>query len=218
MKRRFFIVLGLVLSFTLQSNAQSEMLENGLSIKFSFGFPSSEYGLSGDIPLPEELRIKKTYGLELGSQWYLLKREQFGLGLDVNWFDAVYGRAKMDNIFVGTVNFMTLEVSFLEFGPVATFALSDKIAVEGYYNLRPTYFVGYYYENSDDYVLVTDFSFMHGLGFGVRLKFIYIGYEYTFGSADGEVNGGGEFDDVGDLYFNQKMDGTNSKLIIGFQF
>ena len=218
MKRISFIMLWLVLLIPLQSIAQSEMLEDGFSIKFSIGFPSPEYSLSGEIPLPDELRIKTTYGLEIGSQWYLLRKDRFGLGLDINWLDAVYGRAKMNDPFVGITNYMTLEGSFLEFGPVVTFALSDNFAIEGYYNLRPTYFVGYYYENSDDYILVGDFSFLHGLGFGARLKFLYIGYEYTFGTADGSLSGGGEYEDIADLYFNQKMDGANSKLILGFQF
>ena len=76
--------------------------------------------------------------------------------------------------------------------------------------------VTYYYENSDDYVLVRNFSFLHGLGIGARLKFFYIGYEQTFGSVDGSISGGGEYEDVSQLYDNQRMDASNSKLIIGF--
>ena len=147
-----------------------------------------------------------------------LRYGHFGNGLDINWFDVVYGKAKMDNPFIGTVNRITLEGSFIEFGPVATYAINDMFAIEGYYNLRPTYMVTYYYENSDDYVLVRNFSFLHGLGVGARLKFFYIGYEHTFGSVDGNVSGGGEHEDVGQLYDNQPMDASNSKLIIGFQF
>ncbi len=194
------------------------MLEKGFSVKFSFGFPASEYGYSGDLALPDELRIKTTYGLEIGNQWYLLKKERFGLGLDVNWFDLIYGHANMDDFLSGTIKFKTLEGSFLEFGPVVTFALNDYLAIEGYYNLRPTYFVSYYYENSDDYVLVQNFSFMNAMGFGVRLKFVYVGYEYTFGTVKGNVSGGGYFEDIADFIPDQNMDGISSKLIIGFQF
>jgi len=208
----------LLLSMTFESRAQSEMLENGFSLKFSFGFPPSQYGFDGDLPLPEELQLETTFGLEIGNQWYFLEKDRFGLGLDINWFDVTYGKAKMDNILLGSADRITLEGSFIEFGPIATFAINDLFAIEGYYNLRPTYMVTYYYENSDDYVLVRNFNFLNGLGIGAKLKFFYLGYEYTFGNINGDVSGGGEYEDVGLLYDKQKMDGSNSKLIIGFKF
>lgn len=207
-----------VLFFAVESHAQSDMLQDGFNLKFSIGFPPTQFGLDGDIPLPDELQLQTTFGLEIGNQWYFYDTEHFGIGLDINWFDIVYGKAKMDNSLTGTANRITLEGSFIEFGPVATYAINDLFAIEGYYNLRPTYMVTYYWENSDDYVLVRNFSFLHGIGIGVRLKFFYIGYESTFGSVNGNVSGDGEFEDVELLYDEQSMSGSNSKLIIGFQF
>jgi hypothetical protein len=218
MKRIVILGTPFFLFCTFIGYAQSGMLEKGFSVKFSFGFPPSQYGFDGELPLPEELEINTTFGLEIGNQWYFLKREHFGLGLDINWFDVVYGRAKMDEPLLGEVNRLTLEGSFLEFGPVATYAINDLIAFEGYYNLRPTYMATYYYENPDDFVLLRNFNFLHGLGIGVRLKFVYVGYEYTFGSVDGKVEGGGELEDVADLFDSQPMDDANSKLVVGFQF
>lgn len=213
----YFIILSLmVLHFN--SKAQSKMLENGFSLKFSFGFPPSQYGFDGDLPIPEELQLGNTFGLELGNQWYLYHGDNFGLGLDINWLDVVYGKEKYNDSFIGELNRITMEGSVLEFGPVGTFAINDILAIEGYYNLRPTYMVSYIYENSDDYVLLRKFSFLHGFGFGLRVKFLYFGYEYTFGNLDGEISGGGEYEDVDVLYGKQAMDASNSKLIIGFQF
>ena len=217
----FFVLCMMIL--TVESKAQSNMLENGFSLKFSFGFPPSQYGFDGDLPIPEELQLDNTFGLELGNQWYFYHGENFGLGLDVNWVDMVYGKAKTSDPVLGDVTRVTLEGSFLEFGPVGTFAINDIVALEGYYNLRPTYMGTYFYENSasffdpDDYVVLRDFSFLHGLGLGVRVKFLFIGYEYTFGSLDGKIDADGEFEEA-ELYGEQKMGAGNSKLIIGFQF
>lgn len=90
--------------------------------------------------------------------------------------------------------------------------------MEGYYNLRPSYLATLYWLNRDDNLLIYDFGFLHGLGIGARFKFIYIGYEYTFGNIDGKLLGSGEFEDVSDFYGRQPMSANNSKLIVGFQF
>jgi len=211
------VVISLFL-ISYQSQAQQRMLNNGFSLKFSFGFPPSTYGFDGDLPLPEDLLVENTYGLEVGNQWYFYTGERFGIGLDVNWVDLTYAREKAYNPTLGYANRITAEGSFLEFGPVGTFAINDIIALEGYYNLRPTYMATYYYENSDDYVLIWDFGFLHGVGLGLRVKFLYLGYEYAFGSIEGKLSGGGEYEDIDMLYGNQEMDATYSKIIIGFNF
>ena len=218
MKMLTRFVVFVLLHFALLGQAQDQMLENGFSLKFSFGFPPSNYGFDGDLPLPEDLQVKNTFGLEIGNQWYFYTGERFGLGLDVNWIDLTYSREKAYSPTLGYANRITAEGSFLEFGPVGTFAVNDIVALEGYYNLRPTYMATYYYEDSDDYVLVEDFGFLHGIGLGLRVKFLYFGYEYTFGSLQGKLIGGGEYDDVDQLYGDQTMDAKNSKLIIGFKF
>jgi len=218
MKRFTCLLILISVLLNYNSYAQNKMIDGGFSVKFSFGFPPTTYGFEGDLPLPEDLQVKTTFGLEIGNQWYFLKKDHFGLGLDVNWFELIYSKAKMEDQLFGTRNRITMEGSFLEFGPVATYAINDLFAIEGYYNLRPSYMATYYYENSDDYVLWYNFNWLHAIGLGVRVKFIYIGYERTFGNVDGKLTGGGEYEDVGDLYDNQPMNGGNSKLIIGFQF
>lgn len=210
-------IVFLICSITI-GYSQSSMLEKGFSVKFSFGFPPDAYGYDGDLPLPDDLLISTTYGLEIGNQWYFYTNEKFGLGLDVNWLDVVYGISKMDLIAGESVRRQTLEGSFLEFGPVATFAVNDIFAIEGYYNLRPSYMATYYYENEDDNLVIYDFGFLHGLGIGARIKFLYVGYEHTFGNIDGQVKGWGELEDIADALSEQTMGGTNSKLILGFQF
>lgn len=218
MKRFTSALFLFLLLLSVETIAQGDMLDGGFSLKFSFGFPPSQYGFDGDLPIPEELEVNTTFGLEIGNQWYFYRGDNFGIGLDVNWFDLVYSKAKTDDQFLGTINRITLDASLLEFGPVATYAINDMFAIEGYYNLRPSYMVTYYYENTDDFVLIYNFKFLHGLGVGARFKFLYIGYEYAFGKVDGKLTGDGEYEDVGDLYGNQQMDAGNSKLIVGFQF
>ena len=218
MKKITLIALLSTFLFHIQSVAQSDMLDNGFSIKFSFGFPESTYGFDGDITELSGIDINTTYGLEIGNQWYFLNEGNFGLGLDVNWLDLQYSKTKGEIPSIGDVKRITAEGSFLEFGPVATIVLNDMIAIDGYYNLRPTYMASYYQDENEDFVLLQDFSFAHGLGLGVRLKILYVGYEYTFGNFEGEISADGEYEDVPDLYGRQKMTGINSKLIIGLQF
>lgn len=198
--------------------AQSEMLENGFSLKFSVGFPSSGYGYDGDFPIPDDLLLNNTIGLEIGNQWYFYTSDQFGIGLDVNWFDIMYGRSKMDVPLSDPIYRYTLEGSILEFGPVATFAVNDIFAVEGYYNLRPSYMATLLWENEDSNLVLYDFGFLNALGVGARVKFLYIGYEYTFGSIEGNVDGSGDLGEDADLLDKQPMGAGNSRLVIGFQF
>lgn len=211
----------LLFAVVVTCRAQGEMLDNGFSVKFSFGFPPSQYGYDGEIPLPVGLELNNTFGLEIGNQWFLVRGENAGLALDINWLDLTYGGAQIDDPVVGSLNRITLEGSLLEFGPLVSWAFIDKVAVDAYYNLRPTYMVtGYYvdFDDSDDFIVAHNFNFMHGAGLGLRFKFIYLGYEYTFGAVHGDLVGGGEFEDVTDLFGQQRLDGANSKLVVGFQF
>lgn len=217
MKKIVLLAFSILVVFFGSVYSQSEMLEKGFSLKFSFGFPSPEYGYDGDLPIIDD-GLNITYGLEIGNQWYFYTNENFGIGLDINWFDIVYGKSSLDIPVIGDVERYTFDASLLEFGPVATFVINDMFALEGYYNLRPTYLATYYWQNEDDNLLIYNFGFLHGLGIGARIKFIFIGYEYTFGNIDGELQGWGEYEDVNEFYGKQPMSANNSKLIVGFQF
>ena len=218
MKKHIATAILILCIIPLSGIAQNKMLQDGFNLKFSFGFPPSQYGFDGTFPLFDDPGLETTFGIEIGNQWYFYDNDHFGIGLDINWFDLVYGRSKIDNITYGTFNRITAEGSFLEFGPMATYAINDMFAIDAYYNLRPTYMATYYWQNADDGVLIRDFNFLHGIGIGARFKFFYLGFESTFGSIDGGVTGYGEYEDIEDLYEKQKMSGNNSKLIIGFQF
>ena len=218
MKYKIVFTFSLIISSIIYTYAQNAMLEKGFNLKFSFGFPPGEYGYNGTLPISDDANLKTTFGLEIGNQWYFYTTEQFGIGLDVNWFDIVYGSTDFNIPLFGDFTRYTLDGSFLEFGPVATFAISEIFALEGYYNLRPSYLATLFWQNEDDNLLIYDFGFLHGLGMGARIKFVYVGYEYTFGNIDGELQGSGEYEDASELYGRQPMSAGNSKLIIGFQF
>jgi hypothetical protein len=219
--KKLAVALLLSLTSTVVSYAQSAMLDGGFSVKFSFGFPPDQYGYDGEIPLPSGLEVGNTFGLEIGSMWEVVTGENVALSVDLNWFDLVYGGARINNLIDGELYRITAELSLLEIGPAVTYAFSDLFALEGYYNLRPTYMATAYFEDpedSDDYILARNFNLLHGLGLGARIKFVYIGYEYTFGRVNGNLSGDGEYADVGAFFGKQRLDAANSKLIIGFQF
>ena len=219
---RFSCLMFLLFAIIIKSSAQNAMLDNGFSVKFSLGFPPDQYGYDGgDIPLPNGLEVNNTFGLEIGSMWEVATGENVALAVDLNWLDLVYSGARINDPVDGDIYRITAEISLLEVGPAVTCALSDQFALQGYYNLRPTFMGTAYFadpEGSDDYVLARAFNFMHGLGVGARFKFIYLGYEYTFGSVNGNLQGEGEFEDASEIFGRQRLDGANSKLIIGFQF
>lgn len=93
---KFTIVF--IICTVVNGYSQSNMLEKGFSLKFSFGFPPTEYGYDGDLPIIDE-GLNTTFGLEIGNQWYFYTTEHFGIGLDVNWFDLVYGKSNLDIAF-----------------------------------------------------------------------------------------------------------------------
>jgi hypothetical protein len=76
------------------------------------------------------------WGLQVGNRWYFNPKENHGIGLMVNWLDITIG-AKSDDGWVRSIT----DFSFLEIGPVGTKVLTNNIALDAYYNLRPTIFV-----------------------------------------------------------------------------
>jgi hypothetical protein len=196
-KNILFLAITIFSCITVNSFAQkNRTLSNGFGINLIIGFPSGTYGVTSDSQIDDQYKFGSIWGLKLGNRWYFSPKEKFGFGLMVNWIDltAVYKQ--------GTTNSDTwqrevVDFSFLEFGPVATYAISNDIALDAYYNLRPTGFGSVLdYKSgtgtgSDETFTYIGVGISNALGAALRYKVLNVGFEYVFGSikSDGTYSG-----------------------------
>ena len=161
---------------------KNRTLSKGFSIKIEYGIPSASYGT--DIPVASDWKYGITVGLQIGNQWYFNPGEKLGFGLMVNWFDCSFAAKSVEDATRATI-----DLSVMELGPIATYALSNEMAIDAYYNLRPTMvqnfsrwtssWGGHTGEYSDTR---SGYGFTNALGAGFRWRALSIGMEYEFGS------------------------------------
>lgn len=201
----FLFVTGTLLNVNAQEN---RTLSNGFSIKIVLGVPSNSFG--AEEPVDSTMKYGMMGGLQLGNQWYFHPADKYGFGLMVNWFD-LSAAAKS----AGDEARATIDLSVLEFGPIGTFALSDQMAIDGYYNLRPTILMNIEtwsnrygdYSNTWEGVGLT-----HAVGAGFRWSVLSAGLEYVFGKVkyDSET-----FNGVDE---NKVMKANSFRIILGVKF
>lgn len=220
--RKIGTLLGIILMLgSLTVNGQ-KAIKNGFGLNLIVGIPSSTYGLDIEATdVPDDIKLGTTFGLQIGNRWYFSPTDQFGVGLMVNWFDITWGGKSAD--LTGTsVTRGVLDLSFLEFGPVGTFALSDDMAVDAYYNLRPTFILSAYATtigNGEIANVTAGVGMSHGLGAAFRYKVFNVGLEYVFGgvtgattsTTTGDVTATGDIDDI-------KVNTGSIRLNLGFKF
>lgn len=179
------VIMVLVLAFSPFSEAISKdrTLSNGFSVSASLGFVNTDFGTPALIS-HDDFDYANMFGLQIGSRWYFNPTETWGIGLMVNWFDVSKVNANSDDVKVYTFDF-----SAFELGPVATYALSDKMAVDGFYNLRPTVLA------SSDVKLnklisgdvgnsMVGYGFTHTIGAAFRWNVLSVGIETVFGNVN----------------------------------
>jgi len=215
------IILSFILftGFTTNLFAQKERkLTNAFSINLVVGIPSAQYGVSSDSDIDSKYQLSSIWGLQLGNRWYFSPKENYGFGLMVNWVDITAGvkTGTEGNIDWGR---SVADVSFFELGPIGTYALTKDIALDGYYNLRPTGFASIMMlsdSNDDETYTYAGFGLTHALGAAFRYKALNIGLEYVMGSIDSEGTYSGSYDDE-DLG-SQKNIANNFRIMIGAKF
>lgn len=184
----------------------NKVLKNGFSIKFNFGFPSSQFlNVSiDDQDIDSNLDFNTTLGFQIGNQWYVYRSEKFGIALNVNWLDISFGEA--EEILVGsstTEKIYFIDLSLLEFGPLVSYALNDDMGIDAFYNLKPnTIWFG------NDTNTEAAFGITSSIGTAFRYKVFYVGLESNFGTAT-----------VQDLDVdNVKVKTNQTRLSLGFKF
>ena len=191
---------------------------NGFRLNLRFGLTSSYFLGDGTYETNGENSTVPgiTYGLELGNKWTLYKfNENFSLGLMVDWIniEGGYKTQEVANITTGTA---VIDLGFLELGPSFTYALTDKIGLDAYYQIQPTYFTaGRVTDGDAEYS--GGFGFTHAFGLAFRYGVLSIGYEPNIGSIKAEsisatsafVNAAPEEVDVNT---------TRHTILLGFKF
>jgi hypothetical protein len=222
MKKIRILLAGCILiGFTANLYAQKDRkFSNGFSINLVAGFTPGTYGLTSDSNVDSKYQLSNIWGLQLGNRWYFKPKEKYGLGLMVNWLDFTAGTktAASDG---GDLTRAVVDISLLEIGPVGSFAVGKNIALDAYYNLRPTGFgSGFLWSgtanpNDEDFVY-SGFGFTHAFGAAFRYKALNFGLEYVIGSIDSEgTYTGSEGERTLD---NQVNVVDNFRIMIGFKF
>ena len=209
------LLLVLVFSIGMLSNIQAQRaIKNGFSINAVIGVPSESFGLDG-IPeiINSDLQLNMLFGLQLGNRWYFKSTDKYGIGLMVNWIDFAVG-LKSATILYSDFGIAAIDITFLEVGPIGTFAISEDMAIDGYYNLRPTLFSWAVASEDEDSYASAGTGFSHAIGTAFRFKVLNVGLEYVLGNikvSKDEDNG---------IYIpnNGKMKTNSFRIFIGVKF
>jgi len=218
-KNGILLSIILLIAFTTNLLAQKDRkLSNGASINLVIGIPSSIYGVESDSEIDSKYQLGSIWGIQWGNRWYFKPKEKYGFGLMVNWLDISAGvkTGSEDDYDWGR---SVADVSFLELGPIGSYVLTKDIAMDAYYNLRPTSFASIMVitnSDEDETYTYSGFGFTHAIGAAFRYKALNIGLEYVMGSIDSDGTYSGSYEDE-DLE-SQKNVVNNFRIMIGSKF
>ncbi|NMC37566.1 MAG: hypothetical protein GYA41_04500 [Bacteroidales bacterium] len=206
MKKTFILIVLILLTGTSAvTYAQKDRaLKNGFSINLVAGLPACTYGLESATDIPDDLKLGPILGLQIGSRWYFSPGERFGAGLMVNWFDFT-GAFKSSSSLGYELNRLVADITVLEVGPVFTFKFIDNLALDGYYNLRPTGLAALYTSSlgdESDEEGYAGIGVSHAIGAAFRWNVLSVGAEYVLGGIKCSNIDSEEFDPAEKLMVN----------------
>lgn len=225
------VSLMLLVAFVSNTFAQkSRTLSNGFSVNFVTGFPSASFGAPESVSSDE--KYGALFGLKLGNRWYFAPQENYGFGLMVNWVDFAMALKSGTDTYIDDNDISvasdwartTMDITFLGLGPIGTYAINDDMAIDGYYNLRPTFLISGEVQtlSSDDLTTAYGgFGLTNALGAAFRWKVLNVGVEYVMGKVNAKgtqtvpsLNGGTETVDLAD----EKLSTNSVRIILGVKF
>ena len=181
-KQATTLIVGVFLLGVFSGSAQSDKaIKNGMDIKFSLGFPSTDYALPGELIYGEQYSV--IFGLQLSSRWYISPQETWAVGILANYLDLNFGFKNGPN---DSYYKATLQASGLGVGPIGTYKLMDDMALDAYYNIRPTGMFSAIVEDGSLFVATGedyDIGLTHAVGLAFRYNVLMVGVEFNFGEA-----------------------------------
>lgn len=212
MKKAITLIITVILFGALSDVVaqKNRALSNGFSIIGQVGFPSDEFGTSE--PVDSEFAYGVSWGLQIGNRWYFSPQEKYGFGLMVNWVDVTWVRKNTETTF-GKIERATLDIGVGEVGPVGTYAFSEALALDAYYNLRPTIMSTAYQIDNDDSEGYGGFGVTHAFGAGFRYNMLFFGLEYVVGT----VKVTQETTDI-EIMLDEKIKADCFRILFGLKF
>ncbi len=212
MKKTLLLIAVAMFAFTFNGFSQGRAIKNGFSVQFQMGFPSDMYGVDDRFDANSDTKAGMLLGIQIGNRWYVYNNGTIGISIMANWFDITYSQKKFDNDFKNRV----LEMAFVEVGPGFTYAINDDLALDVYYNLRPTFMTSINVDSQDNGNLAAGFGATHALGAALRYRAFYFGTEYVTGKTKGVYSNLGDV--TGDPITDGKLVVNHMRLLLGFKF
>lgn len=214
---------GLFTTVAAKKNSSGKAIKNGFGISLVTGIPSANFGTSVDATVDSEYQFPILIGLQLGNRWYIAPQEKFGFGIMVNWFDVSMAATSFSSQ-VSDITRATFDCTFIEFGPIGTFAINEDMAIDAYYNLRPTLLISgetstptnVSSSSSSTTFGYAGFGASHAIGAAFRWKVLNVGLEYVVGSIDCAGSYTGSLNDV-DVP-NQDISTNSLRILLGVKF
>lgn len=193
-----------------------KVISNGFYLHLGVAFPSmktkSFEGTSVDDADKQSLGVQPS--IEIGNQWYFVKKENFGFGMRVSWLQFGYsaGKIKFDGQNVGKSG--NVDLRFIKIAPQATFGINDDMGIDVSVEVAPTFIIsGYKYDNSSE----TGTQAVGGVLFAPGARFRYKKFAAGFDVSLGTLSGGTTLTDGGDTY-DTKVSVMSPRVYVGFKF
>lgn len=197
MKKLSLVLVVAILFTSLNSIAKKDPISKGFNFNLYAGIPGSTYGLEKDCGAPSSFSPNAISGIQIGNRWYFAPTKKFGVGLKVNWLDLSYGASDASELEVVKV----LDMSALGLGPVGSIGIGDHMAIDAYYQLRPTLLTSrlehseFIYEMYDGFgmansIVKTSFGLASTIGIAFRYRILNMGFEYLLGGVKSIHNSG----------------------------
>ncbi|MBL4653011.1 MAG: hypothetical protein JKY53_09155 [Flavobacteriales bacterium] len=171
-------------------------------------------------------RYKWGHGLEIGNIFRLVDFEPMAISLRVTWLDFGYSGFKANSAFSDyDIIGGAFDLRLLKIGPSFTYALSDQMAIDVFYQLSPTFIAaGYAGEYTDLSTGDTEFvgygliqyGLGHEIGLTYRFDILSIGLGYGMGNMKAIVPTIYEGDNT--YSFEGKANINTFRLMVGMKF
>ncbi|MBL4624695.1 MAG: hypothetical protein JKY42_06105, partial [Flavobacteriales bacterium] len=130
------------------------------------------------------------HGIEIGNMFRLVDSEPIAIGLKVTWFNAGFSGFKSSGKATNVTGF-SVDLRALKLGPYFTYALTDQMAVDAFYQVAPTMTFGYFQGTyRGEYYNYPAFSYglTHEVGVTYRFDILSVGVGWGLGGTKLKVD------------------------------